>query len=95
MPGERQSRQPPFETARFGRCHGDSIDVEFFCEFDHGVVDVAADRRHRGLGSAFQSLSIPTRPVGCGLISLLEKPEQQRVRIGRFANRIIGQDELS
>jgi len=25
-------RQPPFETARFGRCHGDSIDVEFFCE---------------------------------------------------------------
>jgi len=27
-----RGRQPPFETARFGRCHGDSIDVEFFCE---------------------------------------------------------------
>ena len=27
-----RGRQPLFETARFGRCHGDSIDVEFFCE---------------------------------------------------------------
>src|SRR6266705_5102419 len=59
------------------------------------AASLGSERLRRPLqGLSFQDLSIPTRPVGRGLISLLQKTEQQRVRIWRSTNGVVGKNEL-
>src|SRR5258706_11112209 len=39
--------QPPFETTRFGRRHGDSIDVEFLRKFRDPLIHEMWRAKHR------------------------------------------------